>query len=844
MLHYIDRLDNSGENMAFDFSKIHVKSKESLPVDPIELFQKLKVSDSSINDLWLAQGDALREWHKLRNNNDLGVVLNTGAGKTLVGLLIAQSIVNETRGKVLYACSSIQLVEQTAEKAKGYGLSVTTYYHGDLSNDLFTRGLAPCITTYQALFNGHSRFFREEISGIIFDDAHAAEHLLRDHFSLRINRDGFPGIYSSILSLFKPYHQLIGKASSYEELTESGSRRIFLIPPFEIQKQLEELRRILHVARFSEYSDTTFAWEHLRDRIDLCCILISGSEITITPPFVPVLTLPYFCKGIRRIYLSATLAAPDAFARTFGHAPDYIIAPSTTAGECERLVVISSRLKHEKDDVETTKQIIRDHKTLIIVPNYSRSKKWGDIAFIPHKDKVSESVRNFKTDNGKPKLLLAARYDGVDLPGDTCRVMVIDDLPMGVGPLERFMWEQLSLSNTLRTAIASRVIQSFGRISRGMSDHGVVCITGDKLVDWLMTPRNAAVLPAFLQKQLQLGFVFSEQAGSVEELRSATQQCLSRDESWINAYDDFMSNAEPEEAEDDTNLLKKIAESEANYISFLWARDYSSAAKCLRETLEDAFILSSSTGAWHALWLGKALELLGDANSARELYSRAHAAQLKIPAYPVESDSRDAIDIPEQISEVDRQFNINADGKISLPKNLHKELAFLDGSGSFKQTEEALRALGQYLGLNSTRPEKEFGTGPDVLWWLPGLPALCIEVKTDKELSSRYQKKELGQLSDHVQWVRNNTDAETIIPIFIGPIVSSTDTGNPPEDFMVADLHEFKNLADCLVAAMSDAATQALPITLRSILLTLFQERNILWPGCLGQMNIHKLIEL
>lgn len=28
------------------------------------------------------------------------------------------------------------------------------------------------------------------------------------------------------------------------------------------------------------------------------------------------------------------------------------------------------------------------------------------------------------------------------------------------------------------------------------------------------------------------------------------------------------------------------------------------------------------------------------------------------------------------------------------------------------------------------------------------------------------------------------------------------------------------------------------------ILLTLFQERNILWPGCLGQMDIHKLIEL
>lgn len=829
--------------MAFDFSKIQVKSKESLPIDPIELFQKLKVSDAGINDLWLAQGDALREWHKYRLKEDLGVVLNTGAGKTLVGLLIAQSIVNETRCKVLYACSSIQLVEQTADKAKGYGLNVTTYFHGEFSNDLFTRGEAPCITTYQALFNGHSKFFKEDIAGIVFDDAHAAEHLLRDHFSLRISREEFTSTYSSIIALFKTYHQSVGKTSSYEELSEINCRRVFLVPPFEIQKQLEELRRILHSAKLSESSETTFAWEHIKDRIDLCCILISGTEITITPPFVPVLILPYFRKTVRRVYLSATLAAADAFARTFGKAPDVIIAPSTTAGECERLIVISSRLKHEKDDVESTKQIINDHKALIIVPTYPRSNKWSNIATPPQRDKVSEAVKAFKSNPGKPKLLLAARYDGVDLPGDTCRVMVIDDLPMGVGPLERFMWEHLNLSNTLRTAIASRVIQSFGRISRGMSDHGVVCITGSKLVDWLLTPRNAAVLPAFLQKQIQLGFVFSEEANTVEDLKAATNQCLSRDEGWLTAYDGFMKNATPEKSDDDSALLTKIAESEATFICHMWNRNYVPAAKCFGETLEDAFALSSSTGAWHALWLGRAYELIGDHDLARELYSRAHANQLNIPSYPVESDSNSGVVIPDQISEVDRQFKICGE-KISLPKNFHKNLASLDGSGSFSQTEEALRFLGMYLGLISTRPDKELGTGPDVLWYLPGLPALCIEAKTDKEPNSRYQKKELGQLSDHIQWVRNNTDVGIVIPIFVGPLVGATDTGNPPDDFLVIALSEFKELANSLTAALTDAATQSLPITLRSTLLKIFQERNLLWPECLGALKSRKLIEL
>lgn len=830
--------------MTFDFSKIQVKAKESLPVDPIELFQKLKVSDSGINDLWLAQGDALRDWHKRRTNGDLGIVLNTGAGKTLVGLLIAQSIVNETRGKVLYACSSIQLVEQTAEKAKGYGLNVTTYHSKEFSNDAFTRGEAPCITTYQALFNGHSKFFREEIAGIIFDDAHAGEHLLRDHFSLRIYRDSFAPIYAAITALFKPYHQCIGKTGSYDELEDPGCRRVFLIPPFEIQKQFEELRRILNAAKFADITETTFSWEHIKDKIDLCCILITGSEITITPPFVPVLTLPYFRKGIRRVYLSATLTAPDAFARTFGHAPDEIIAPTTTAGECERLIIVSSRIKDEKDDLVTTKQAIAGHKALIIVPTYPRAEKWSDLVVPPQKDKVSEAVKNFKADAGKPKLLLAARYDGVDLPGDTCRVMVIDDLPMGVGPLERFMWEHLNLSNTLRTAIASRVIQSFGRISRGMSDHGVVYITGEKLVNWLMTPRNAAVLPSFLQKQLQLGFAFSEQAGSVADLIAATNQCLSREEGWLAWYDSFMKTAEPEQQDDDFELLKRIAESEADFIHCLWNRDYHEAAKRLSTTLEAAFNLSTSTGAWHALWLGRALELLGDADGAREQYIRAHANQLCIPAFPVASDSCKGAEIPEQVSEVDRQFRINPDGKIELPKNIHKDLVFLNGTGTFKQTEEALRVLGLYLGVISTRPDNEFGTGPDVLWRLPGGVALCIEVKTDKEADSKYQKKELGQLSDHIQWVKDNTDAETIIPIFVGPIVGATETGNPPDDFLVIALSEFKNLSDNLVAALTDAAAQSMPITLRSNVYKIFQERNLLWPGCLDALKSHKMKEL
>ena len=95
-----------------DFSNIPARSKQTKPIHPIEIFQASAITDGNINDLWLAQGDALREWHEHRDDRNVAVVLNTGAGKTLVGLLIAQSLVQETQRQVVYACSSIQLVEQ------------------------------------------------------------------------------------------------------------------------------------------------------------------------------------------------------------------------------------------------------------------------------------------------------------------------------------------------------------------------------------------------------------------------------------------------------------------------------------------------------------------------------------------------------------------------------------------------------------------------------------------------------------------------------------------------------------------------------------------------------------
>ena len=235
--------------MTIDFSKIRPTANFASPVNPIEIFNSCRVLDDNINGLWLAQGDALRAYDEHRNKKDVSIVLNTGAGKTLVGLLIAQSLLNESSRQVVYACSSIQLIKQTREKALGYGLDVTTYHGTAFSDDGYEKGRKVCLTTYHALFNGRTRFRNDDIAAVIFDDAHTADQILRDQFTLTIGRDEMPDVYNDLSSLFVECHEQIGREASYAELREGASDKLLWILPSIVYESRRMISHILHEAK-------------------------------------------------------------------------------------------------------------------------------------------------------------------------------------------------------------------------------------------------------------------------------------------------------------------------------------------------------------------------------------------------------------------------------------------------------------------------------------------------------------------------------------------------------------------------------------------------------------------
>src|SRR6266702_4805697 len=228
-----------------DLSKLPIKTKpRSEAVNPKEIFKSLTLR-GTVQNIWEPQAEALGSWFdQHRQESDVVIQMTTGGGKTLVGLLIAQSIVNETKGKILYVCPTNQLVEQVASKAAECGIPVTKYMQGQwINGQVFDTSTGPCITNYAAVFNGRSTFRNRDIRGIVFDDAHVANNFVRGHFTLKIP-NGHPA-FKLIANLFRSYFAGNSQIQELDDAISGDWRALLFVPMFEVAQKSDQLRHIL-----------------------------------------------------------------------------------------------------------------------------------------------------------------------------------------------------------------------------------------------------------------------------------------------------------------------------------------------------------------------------------------------------------------------------------------------------------------------------------------------------------------------------------------------------------------------------------------------------------------------
>lgn len=575
-----------------DFSKLGSAKKAQSPTDPIRIFERLPSLSGTFNDLWRGQDRALTEWHAARRSQDVLVSLNTGAGKTIVGLLIAQSLVNEGLQNVLYVCSTIDLVRQTSEEANRIGIDHSVCVRREFSNDLFETGKAFCITTYAALFNGHSalrnRFFPQ---AIIFDDAHVAESLLRDAFTLRVDVHDHDALFKEIAELFRPHFQELGLVGRFRDALDLSRYSTAFVAPHGLYQRTERLLEIMLRHGIKDHNDLTFPFAWLEDRINACAAVFTRGAFELTPPFLPSLALDIFQQRVRRIYLSATLQSQTDFIRAFGRKPDVTITPSNDAGNGERLIVSGRKVKGGFGP-DFAEKLVETQKVVIAVPDYERAKIWSKVAELPSRENFSEQLDAFRKADGGA-FALVSRVDGIDLPHDTCRIMIMEGLPSGTSLLERYQWEFLRMNNVHAVRVANRLAQLFGRINRGRNDYSAFLVQGDDLHKWLGNDRNLALLPPLLQKQVLVGREVQEAFGidTAKQAIALVERVLGRDEGWLDYYQREVKLAELDQdqlARHNTAepFMVAAALSEAQYAVDMWNDNPTRARRELEKTVD------------------------------------------------------------------------------------------------------------------------------------------------------------------------------------------------------------------------------------------------------------------
>ena len=192
-------------------------------------------------------------------------------------------------------------------------------------------------------------------------------------------------------------------------------------------------------------------------------------EHQITPPFLPTGIYSFFDKDARRVYLSATMEFETDFARGFGRRILDPIIPDNDAGNGERLILLGSRFEKSVEKTRLATELLKANKLLVSVPSYPRSIPWAQIGTPPKRQTFSAELQNFRAASSGA-FVLVSRIDGIDLPQDTCRIMLIDGAPAGASLIDQYLYQTLLLSNLYSTKMAARITQLFGRINRGRSD--------------------------------------------------------------------------------------------------------------------------------------------------------------------------------------------------------------------------------------------------------------------------------------------------------------------------------------------------------------------------------------
>ncbi|MEG9433864.1 DEAD/DEAH box helicase family protein [Terriglobus sp. ADX1] len=762
-----------------DFSKKVGKSLTAKQLEPTKIYDSLdRASDKG--PLRPAQESILADWHASRRaDRDLVVKLQTGQGKTLIGLLMLQSKLNEGRGPAAFLCADRFLVQQTQKQAREFGFKNIV---DEPDSEEFSSGRSILINTVDKLFNGISRFGTRaqsvDVGTILLDDAHACADSIRQAFTISLPRGH--DCYTAILDLFIDDLEVQGPGTLAD--IKNGNFDAFLpIPYWSWKEKVADVTRFL--ARKTDDNKIKFPWALIKDELPECQCVISGFGLEIAPRLPLLEVFGSYWRAKHRIFMSATITNDAFLVKGLNIAPKAISQPLTYSAEKwygEKMILIPSSA-----DEGLTRDRIVDHfakpgarrtgGVVALTPSFKAQSNWAARgAEAVDRNTINSGIQRLYNRDFVKTLALANKYDGIDLPDDTCRILIIDSKPFSEGLLDRYQDSCRPLSESTLLKEARTIEQGIGRGVRGQRDYCVVVLIGASLIRAMRTGQSKLNFSEMTHKQIEIGIAIADLARDeiaegvdpLSALDSLVKQCLTRDEGWKSFYSQEMESVAVNPTQ--PALLDMFA---AELTAEHAYRD-GEPERAIEELqkLIDKFIPADSKDdrGWYVQDMARYKHAVS-ATEANLLQIKAHKMnhslmrpqsgmvieQLKVHQKRV-----------EEVRSWLKSFESN-EAMMLAAEEITTKLSFGTQADKF---EDGVHQLGIALGFSSQRPDKDWRSGPDNLWALRDGHYLLIECKSEVDLGREaIYKTETGQMNNACAWFKQNYPAAVAKKVMIIP---------------------------------------------------------------------------
>lgn len=755
-----------------------VTGKQSL--DPVEIYEKLD-RETDKGELRKAQLAVLREWNRSRRSQkDVIVKLHTGQGKTLIGMLALQSKLNEEKGPALYLCPDNFLAEQTAAQARQFGFSCETISGGDEIPSQFIDSKAILVTSVQKLFNGLTKFGLGTrsipVGAIVVDDVHSCINSIRNACSIRLDSKSQP--YALIRDLFASGLKSQGEGS-YADLLNNDYDALLPVPYWDWLNRTTEIAKIL--ATHSSSLEIKFAWPLIRDILPECDCLVSGTSIEIYPRIAPLAEFGSYERAAHRIFMSATVSDDSFLIKGLRLSPETVKKPLTFSEEKwsgEKMILVPSLIDEALDRASIVQRFSQPPQNkqfgvIALTPSFKRSGDWKAYgATIADTNTIHEEVQRFRKGEFQKVLAIANRYDGIDLPDKSCRVLIFDSKPCGETLLERYIEKCVPEGDAVVARTARAIEQGLGRSVRGEKDYSVILMIGEDLIRFIRLPKYREYLSGQTKQQIEIGLgvtgFVSEEIGKgkdpMEALLDTVNQCLRRDEDWKSYYAEYMEKIDrPSGAPKRLEVYSKELEAESKAL----LGKYDQAAEILQSLIDQ--INSEVEKAWYMQEMARHLYRSSKLRS-EEIQNSAHGKNRLLLRPISRSGTTEQLTymqnrVQKVIEWVKEQVTWS-----TLNLTLQNILTDLNFGVEADRFEAAMDSLGKALGFACERPDKEWKEGPDNLWRIQENLCLIIECKNDVALTrAEVEKRETEQMNRSFAWFQKVYPAVQATCIMVTP---------------------------------------------------------------------------